>query len=138
MAEGTDYDSQRMFGPAASTGWEPELGSAVASQGKGLALSPQDWLETTALLSISNESGTAWRKVLQAIRPCRESQTGWTRRPGNRRRGTKALMNWMNTDRHWTFSGPAEAGWALRLIARKTKTKTGKLIKKNKELPIRR
>src|SRR5437016_13890684 len=32
---------------------------------------------------MSNESGTAWRKVLQAIRPCRESKTGWTPAPGN-------------------------------------------------------
>jgi len=29
------------------------------------------------------------------------------RRPGNRGRRTTTLTNWMNADRHWTFSGPA-------------------------------
>jgi len=30
---------------------------------------------------------------------------------------TTTLINWMNTDRHWTFSGLAEASWACGTLS---------------------
>jgi hypothetical protein len=90
MVEGTACEPARMFGLPAATSMKTGLWECGGQLLEGVGFEPWELIGGGRAPPLYNPVELLEEKILQAIRPCRESKTGWTRRPGDGRGGTKS------------------------------------------------